>query len=401
MTDFLVRTFVKNHQNTADNKVRLAYGNLASVVSILCNVLLCCGKLLAGTVFGSIAVFADGLNNLSDASSNVIGLIGFKLGSAPADSKHPYGHARYEYIATLAVSIMIMVIGIELLKESVDKLLHPEMVAFSWLTVAVLAASILVKLWMSLFNKQLGTAIDSDVLLATAADSRNDVISTGAVLVSLIITTITKWTWVDGLMGLGVACFILYSGFGLVRETLSTLLGEAPEPDLVKHIEDTVMSYPGVMGIHDLMVHDYGPGRRFAVLHLEMPAEVNVLESHDLIDNIEHDFFVHDNLLVTIHYDPIVTTDPHVAELRELMAQAAKGVDPAFTIHDLRIVPGKTHTNVVFDCVVPPENKLPHAEIRERMQAKLSARYPDHICVVKVEYSYTGGEQPAPEGKDE
>ena len=390
MTNLLVRTFVRDYQNTSDNKVRVAYGKLASIVCILSNVLRCCGNMQAGTVFGSIAVFADGLNNLSDVSSNVISLVGFKLGSAPADSKHPYGHARYEYIATLGVSVMILVIGLELLKESIMKLIYPEPVLFSWLTVAVLAASILVKFWMSYFNRTLGTAIDSDVLLATAADSRNDVISTGAVLVSIFITALTGWPWVDGLMGLGVAGFILFSGLGLVRDTLSTLLGEAPEPGLVKHIEETVMTYPGVIGVHDLMVHDYGPGRRFAVLHLEMPAEQDALECHDLIDNIEKDFWVHDNILVTIHYDPVVTTDPHVAELRELLAREAREIDPAYTIHDLRIVPGKTHTNVLFDCVVPPETKRTHAEIRQSLQDALEKRFPDHRCVIKVEYSYTG-----------
>jgi len=390
MTDLLLKLFIPKQKGESDT--RLAYGNLASIVCIVCNILLCTGKIAAGAIFGSIAILADGLNNLSDASSNVISLVGFKLGSAPADSKHPYGHARYEYIAALAVSVMILVIGLELGKESLGKIWQPQIAAFSWLSVAVLAASILVKLWMAAFNRRIGRMIDSEVLMATAADSRNDVISTAAVLVSLFVTKLTGIARVDGVMGLGVAVFILYGGIGMVRDTLSTLLGEAPDPALVKHIEDTVRSYPGVLGVHDLMVHDYGPGRRFAVLHVEMPAETDALESHDLIDNIERDIWQKDGMHVTIHYDPIVTSDPHVEELRGLLQRAAEGLHAHLSIHDVRIVVGKTHTNVVFDCVVPADCSLTHTEIRNKLTAAVQAVYPDHNCVIKMENSYTGGQ---------
>ena len=391
MTDLLLHLFIPKGKEGSGK--RLAYGNLASVVCIVCNILLCTGKLAAGAVFGSIAILADGLNNLSDASSNVISLVGFKLGSAPADVKHPYGHARYEYIAALAVSVMILVIGVELGKESLGKVLHPEAAVFSWLSAAVLAVSILVKLWMAAFNRKIGRMIDSEVLMATAADSRNDVISTAAVLISLFITKLTGIARVDGLMGLAVAVFILYGGIGMVRDTLSTLLGEAPSPEFVKQIEDTVRSYPGVLGVHDLMVHDYGPGRRFAVLHVEMPAETDVLESHDLIDNIERDLWQKENIHVTIHYDPIVTSDPHVEEVRQLLQRTAAQLDPALNIHDVRLVVGKTHTNAVFDCVVPADCRLTHEEIKQTLTAAVRAAYPDHYCVIKMEQSYTGGHE--------
>ena len=238
MTQFLIRTFIKNRENTANREVRAAYGNMACVVCVVCNVLLFLGKFLVGTLFGSVAIAADGLNNLSDASSNVVSLVGFKLGSRPADSEHPYGHARYEYLAGLAVSVMIMVIGVELLKESFLKVLHPTSVLFGWLTVAVLLASIAVKLWMSGFNKTVGSIIQSETLLATAADARNDVIATSAVLVASVITHFTGFDRLDGVMGLGVAAFILYSGFGLVRDTLDPIIGAAPDPALVEHIEE-------------------------------------------------------------------------------------------------------------------------------------------------------------------
>ena len=318
MTQFLIRLFIRQPDHAQDPKVRAAYGNLACWVGMACNLLLCLGKLTVGTLFGSIAIMADALNNLSDASSNVVSLVGFKLAAKAPDAEHPFGHARYEYLAGLAVSVTILGIGFSLLKESVVKVLHPTPVMFSWLTVAVLAASILVKLWMSGFNRTIGRIIGSETLIATAADSRNDVLSTGAVLIATVLCRVTGWDVLDGLMGVGVAAFILISGWGLVMDTLSPLLGESPSEDLVDHIEQKVLSYPGVLGMHDLMVHDYGPGHQFASLHVELPAEQDPLEAHDLIDNIERDFFKNDNLMVTIHYDPIVTSDAAVGVLRAL-----------------------------------------------------------------------------------
>ena len=378
MTQFLIRLFIRQPDHAQDPKVRAAYGNLACWVGVACNLLLCLGKLTVGTLFGSIAIMADALNNLSDASSNVVSLVGFKLAGKAPDAEHPFGHARYEYLAGLVVSVTILGIGFSLLKESVVKVLHPTPVMFSWLTVAVLIASILVKLWMSGFNRTIGRIIGSETLIATAADSRNDVLSTSAVLIAAVLCRVTGWDVLDGLMGVGVAAFILISGWGLVMDTLSPLLGESPSEDLVDHIEQKVLSYPGVLGMHDLMVHDYGPGHQFASLHVE----------HDLIDNIERDFLKNDRLLVTIHYDPIVTSDAAVGVLRARLTEKLRQLDPALSLHDLRIVPGRTHTNVLFDLVFPAGYTGGKDARLAEMCNFVKEQDPGYCCMVKVEQSY-------------
>ena len=388
MTQFLIRCFIKRPDDVKDAAVRTAYGNLASLVGMACNILLCIGKLLAGTLFGSIAIMADALNNLSDASSNVVSLIGFRLAAKAPDAEHPYGHARYEYLAGLVVSVTILAIGLSLLKESALKVLHPTPVAFSWLSIGVLAASIFVKLWLSGFNRAVGKKINSETLMATAADSRNDVLTTGAVLLSTILCSLTGYGIIDGIMGVGVAAFILWSGWGLVMDTLSPLLGESPSPELVEHIERTVMSYPGVLGVHDLMVHDYGPGHQFASLHVEFPAETDPLTAHDVIDNIEKDFLKKDRLQVTIHYDPIVTADASVGVLRARLQEHARQLDPQLSIHDLRIVPGDSHTNVLFDLVFPAGYTGDIDQMLAKMCQFVKEQDPKYCCVVKVEQSY-------------
>ena len=388
MTQFLIRCFIKRPDDVKDAAVRTAYGNLASLVGMACNILLCIGKLLAGTLFGSIAIMADALNNLSDASSNVVSLIGFRLAAKAPDAEHPYGHARYEYLAGLVVSVTILAIGLSLLKESALKVLHPTPVVFSWLSIGVLAASIFVKLWLSGFNRAVGKKINSETLMATAADSRNDVLTTGAVLLSTILCSLTGYGIIDGMMGVGVAAFILWSGWGLVMDTLSPLLGESPSPELVEHIERTVMSYPGVLGVHDLMVHDYGPGHQFASLHVEFPAETDPLTAHDVIDNIENDFLKKDRLQVTIHYDPIVTADASVGVLRARLKEHARQLDPRLSIHDLRIVPGDSHTNVLFDLVFPAGYTGDIDQMLAKMCQFVKEQDPKYCCVVKVEQSY-------------
>ena len=388
MTQFLIRCFIKRPDDVKDAAVRTAYGNLASLVGMACNILLCIGKLLAGTLFGSIAIMADALNNLSDASSNVVSLIGFRLAAKAPDAEHPYGHARYEYLAGLVVSVTILAIGLSLLKESALKVLHPTPVVFSWLSIGVLAASILVKLWLSGFNRAVGKKINSETLMATAADSRNDVLTTGAVLLSTILCSLTGYGIIDGIMGVGVAAFILWSGWGLVMDTLSPLLSESPSPELVEHIERTVMSYPGVLGMHDLMVHDYGPGHQFASLHVEFPAETDPLTAHDVIDNIENDFLKKDRLQVTIHYDPIVTADASVGVLRARLQEHARQLDPQLSIHDLRIVPGDSHTNVLFDLVFPAGYTGDIDQMLAKMCQFVKEQDPKYCCVVKVEQSY-------------
>lgn len=388
MTQLLIRLFVRHPDDTKNAAVRTAYGNLASLVGMACNLLLCLGKLAAGTLFGSIAIMADALNNLSDASSNVVSLVGFRLAAKGPDEKHPYGHARYEYLAGLVVCVTILAIGLSLLKESALKVLHPTAVVFSWLSVGVLAASILVKLWLSGFNRAVGKKINSETLMATAADSRNDVLTTGAVLLSTILCSLTGYGIIDGIMGVGVAAFILWSGWGLVMDTLSPLLGESPSPELVEHIERTVMSYPGVLGVHDLMVHDYGPGHQFASLHVEFPAETDPLTAHDVIDNIENDFLKKDRLQVTIHYDPIVTADASVGVLRARLQEHARQLDPQLSIHDLRIVPGDSHTNVLFDLVFPAGYTGDIDQMLAKMCQFVKEQDPKYCCVVKVEQSY-------------
>lgn len=388
MTEFLLKHFVKGYPDTSSPAVRTRCGNLAGTVGIVCNVLLCAGKFLAGFLSGSLAISADAVNNLSDASSSVIALLGFRIAAKPADDEHPYGHGRTEYLAGLAVSVMILLIGLELVKTSVGKIMAPEPIQAGLVPLAVLVVSILVKLWMAAFNRQVGKEIGSSVLEATAADSRNDVIATSAVLVATLAQMIFGWQ-LDGWIGLAVAAFILYSGWGLVKEAIAPLLGQAPDPEMVRHILEVTRSYPGVLGIHDLIVHDYGPGRQFASLHVEMAASQDVLASHDVIDQIERRFLEQEGLHVIIHYDPIVTDNNEVGEAREYLAKQVKRLDPRLTIHDLRVVPGETHTNLIFDLVVPHGFEMPECRLKSEVQAMAQSKNPKWQCVITLENSYT------------
>lgn len=387
MFERFVEHFVKNADDTENPSVRTAYGTFASIVCILCNIVLCSAKGLIGAAAGSVAIVADALNNLSDASSNIISLLGFKLASKPPDAKHPYGHGRFEYLSGLAVAVLILVIGVELVRSSIDKIVHPEPVEFGIALVIVLALSIVVKLWMAAFNKNLGTRISSTTLLATAADSRNDVIATAAVLACTLIGQFGGVN-LDGWAGLAVGAFIIYSGIDLVRETIDPLLGKAPDPEFVKHIYDKITSYPGVLDTHDLIVHDYGPGRRFASAHVEMAAEMDPLKSHDVIDNIEEAFRTQENLLLVLHYDPIVTSDDAIGDLRRWISENIRRIDARLTIHDLRIVPGPTHTNVIFDVLRPAGLALSDEELCERISAIVEEHRPDAICKITVDDSY-------------
>lgn len=389
MTEFLLSHFVKGYPEVNDPQVRTRCGNLAGMVGILSNLLLSAGKFLAGLLTGSVAISADAVNNLSDASSSIITLLGFRLAAKPADDEHPYGHGRTEYLSSLAVSVMILMIGVELAQTSFQKILHPEPISSGLLAVIILAVSILVKLWMAAFNRQVGKKIHSAALEATAADSRNDVISTSAVLLATLLQMQFGWK-LDGYMGLAVAIFILWSGWGLVKDSIAPLLGQTPDPELVRHIADVTLSYPGVLGIHDMLVHDYGPGRQFASLHAEMPANADVLESHDTIDRIEKYFLEQEGLHVVIHYDPVVTDDSETGEARSFFAAEVKKIDPRLSIHDLRIVPGTTHTNVIFDLVLPRELDSRTAEIKHTLQELAREKNPLWLCVITAENSFTG-----------
>lgn len=367
-------------------------GALAGVVCISLNVLLCIAKALVGILSGSVSIVADALNNLSDASSNIVSVLGFKLASKPADPEHPYGHGRFEYLSGLVVAVLVLMIGVELVKSSIDKVLNPSPVEFSLALVAVLAGSMAVKLWMAHLNRVLGERIKSETLLATAQDSKNDVIATGAVLACAIIAYVTGIE-LDAWVGLAVGLYIGWSGIELIRDTVNPLLGQAPDPELVAHIRSKIMSYPGVLGTHDLMVHDYGPGRQFASAHVEMAAETDPMESHDTLDNIEQAFKDDDGLIVTLHYDPIVTNDPHVVDMRNKIDAMAKSLDSEASIHDLRCVPGPTHTNVIFDCLHPVECALSSSEFKRKLGDMVVEEYPDAVPKITVDEDYVSAEQ--------
>lgn len=371
MTKLLLRLFVKNYRQKEDAQVRTQVGKLSGVVGIFCNLLLFAGKLAVGTLSGSVAITADAVNNLSDASSSIVTLVGFRLAERPADADHPYGHARFEYLSGLVVAALIILIGFELAKTSLDKILHPAAVDFSLPVALVLICSIAIKLWMMLFNRKLGKYIQSGTLLATSADSRNDVITTSAVLLAGVVQWLTRWQ-IDGYMGLIVALFILYSGAGIAKDTISPLLGEAASPELRQTIVDLVGSDPWVLGYHDLMVHDYGPGQRFASLHVEMDSSRDPLACHERIDNLERRCLLEHHVHLVIHYDPVVVGDPRVDGLQKQVQKILTGIDPQLSIHDFRVVFGNDHTNVIFDMEVPTHLKGQENILKQQVEQGLS-----------------------------
>ena len=378
MTKLLLRLFVKNSENSKDPKVRGAVGKLSGITGIVCNLLLAIAKLVIGILSGAVSITADAMNNLTDAASSILTLIGFKLAEKPADSEHPYGHARFEYLSGLAVAALIVVIGFELAKTSLDKILHPTAVVMSLPLFLVLILSILGKLWLAAFNNYLGKHIQSGTLLATATDSRNDVIATAAVLVAATAEYFTKLP-IDGWMGMAVALFILYSGFNLGKETISPLLGEAASPEMRQYIIDTVTSNSCVLGWHDLMVHDYGPGQRFASVHVEMDQKQDPLVCHEIIDDLERLCYQKHSIHLVIHYDPIVTDDPKLNILRDLVAKLAAEYDSRITIHDFRMVQGTGHSNLIFDIALPhdmaEEKKKVKAYIDNSLQENITETY--------------------------
>ena len=392
MIQLIIRTFIKNYKDVDNHHVREAYGKLAGVVGIISNILLFIIKFTVGILFKSISVTADAVNNLSDAGSSIITLIGFKLSGKPADAKHPYGHARMEYITGLVVSFIIILLGVELTKTSFDKVLHPEESVFSYLTIFVLIISVLMKLWQGMFNKKVGKTIHSTAIEATAADSINDVVATSAVLLSTIIA---KWTGIhlDGYMGVLVAVFILVSGVKMIGETINPLLGMAPDQEMVDHINQKIMSYDTVLGIHDLVVHNYGPQRCFASVHVEVPASQDILISHDIIDNIERDFAKDMDIHLVVHLDPIVTDDETTNLLKAQVKHIVKDISPDLSIHDFRAVIGVSHTNLIFDVCVPFSVKMSDAEITGMISRKVKEIDPTYYTVIVVDRSYTGSAQ--------
>ena len=387
MIALLSKWFIRDRDNVTDPAVRRAYGSLCGIVGIALNLLLFAGKFFAGVISGSIAVTADAFNNLSDAGSSVITLLGFRLAGRKPDPDHPFGHGRIEYVSGLVVAALILLMGVELGKSSFEKILHPEAVDFSILAIVILAVSVAVKLYMSFYNSFVGKKIHSAAMLATAADSRSDAISTAAVLAAMLVAKFTALQ-IDGYVGMIVAILILIAGIKAGRETLDPLLGQAPEEEFVQEIERIVLSHDPICGIHDLVVHDYGPGRVMISLHAEVPASGDILELHDVVDNAEATLRKELNCEAVIHMDPIVTDDGITAELRAKVAEMVKVIDPRMTIHDFRMVPGNTHTNLIFDAVAPYDVGITDQEIGQRIRKMVSDMEGNYFAVVLVEHSY-------------
>ncbi|HIX72373.1 MAG TPA: cation diffusion facilitator family transporter [Candidatus Anaerobutyricum stercoripullorum] len=384
MTSLLLRLFVKDYENTESVAVHSAIGRLAGFTGIICNLLLFLGKLTVGWLANSVSIIADAINNLSDASSSVVTLLGFKMAQQPADAEHPYGHARYEYLSGLVVAALILIIGFDLAKSSFQKILHPEAVEFSAATFIVLVLSIAVKLWMAGFFRSLGNRIHSTTLQATSVDSRNDVVASTAVLLGCAVGYFFHVN-IDGIIGLAVAVFILYSGVDIARETISPLLGKQADPELIDRITQLVLSHEKILGIHDLLVHDYGPGQCFATVHAELSAEEDPLECHDIIDDIERDALEQMNVHLVIHYDPVVLNDEEWNTMREIMDEIIVKVDPKLSMHDFRVVRSSKKTKLMFDLAVPYSMRSRHREIKAQIDALLAERGKDYKTVISFD----------------
>ncbi len=374
MTNLLLRRFVKDYENTQSTAVRARVGSLAGTTGIVCNVLLFLGKLVAGLFSGSIAMMSDAFNNLSDAASSVTTLLGFRMARQPADRDHPYGHARYEYLSGLAVAALILLIGFELARDSLEKIFNPMPVTVTALTYWVLIPAMGLKFWMSRFFRKLGRHIDSEALLATAADSRNDVIATGAVLLGCLCQQFLDIN-IDGLIGLAVAAFIFWSGIGAARETISPLIGRQADRELVENITALILRHEKVLGIHDLLIHDYGPGQCFASVHVEISAEEHPMDSHDIIDDIERDAMAELNVHLVIHYDPVQLQDREQERLRRKVEKLLAEISPELSIHDFRLLRTETGKNLYFDLEVPYDMKLTPQELQQRISGQLPSQY--------------------------
>ncbi len=387
MTELLSRLFVKNHQDAQNPAVRTAYGTMVSITGIVINIILFVAKFVVGSLFGAISIVGDAINNLSDAGTQIISLISFRIAAKPADREHPFGHARIEYVTSMIVSFLVMLVGFELFKSSIEQIFSPERPDSSPIAIVVLIASMLCKLWLGLFNRTIGKRIDSSVMRATAADSLSDVFATGAVLIATVLPMIfTNISWnPDAYMGVIVAILIVVAGFRILNESKNAILGEAPSEEIVKQITETVDKYEGALGIHDMVVHNYGPGRIIASLHIEVDGSVDVFETHDMIDTIEKELRDACGIEATIHMDPIVTDDEQVNELRAKTVEAVKKIHPSMQIHDFRFVAGATHTNLIFDVVVPFELKMSDAEVKAAVAEKVREIDPTYCVVLNVD----------------
>ena len=384
MAELLGKLFIKNCDDVGNRKVRGAWGTLASVVGIILNTLLFAGKFAVGTIFGAISICADAINNLSDAGSQLVSLVSFRLSTKPADRGHPFGHARLEYIASMIVAFLILHAGYDSIVDSIEKIGAQEKSRFSWISVAVLGVSILVKIWMALFNRKVGRKIGSSVMQATAMDSLSDVIGTSAVLISQFVLLGTGFD-PDAYLGVAVSLLILWAGVGILHSTMNSLLGAAPDPTMVKSVVDLVLSHEGALGVHDLIAHNYGPGCMMISLHVEVDGSVDIFESHEMVDDIERDIRRDLGYMATIHLDPIVTNDRETDEMHALTEKKMREIDGRICIHDFRFVRGKGHTNLIFDMSVPFEVKMTDVELADAAQAKMEEENEKYRTVVTVD----------------
>ena len=387
MFDLIVRKTIPNYQDTQAPEIREKYGTLCSVLSIICNCVMVIFKLLFGFMTHSVAIQADGFNNLSDMGSNLATLFGFKLAGKHPDSDHPYGHGRYEYIAGLIISFLILLVAFSSFKESVMKIIKPEALLFTWGALIVLVVSIFIKLWMASFNRKAGKIIDSTSLKAASQDSLNDVVTTFATLVSLILTLITDLP-VDGIIGTIVSLIVIFAGINVFKDTINPLLGLAPDKALIDDIENFIMSYDKPLGIHDLMMHDYGPGRMFMTLHVEVDCQEDVMKIHEEIDDIERAIQEKYHIHTTIHYDPVDVHNPRLLALKQQVLEIVKGIDEHYSIHDFRMVPGKNHTNLIFDVLIPANDQISHQILKNKISAEVKQISDEYHCVIEIDHAF-------------
>lgn len=388
MTELLLKLFIKDRDNISSPQVRGKYGILSGCVGIAVNVLLFVAKFLVGTVTNSIAITADAVNNLSDAGSCAVTVFGFHMSGKPADEEHPFGHGRIEYITAMVVSFIVLFMGFELGSQSIDKIRNPEDVTFNLVGAIVIGMSIFGKLWLALFNRKLGKKIDSPAMSAVVADSLSDIAATSVTLIALILSNFFPSLHIDGWLGIIVACFVLKAGYGIFKETLGALIGEPPTKETVNDIEEKIMSYEHVTGIHDLILHNYGPGRFFGSVHVEMPSDIDVLISHDIIDNIERDIYNETGIQLVIHYDPLEVDNERVKELRNVVSAIVRRLDEKLTIHDFRVVDGPSHTNLIFDVVVPHKFPMSSDDLMAEISSEIYKINPRFFTVMNIEHSF-------------
>lgn len=387
MHTILVKLFIRDSENTRNPQVRTAYGTLGSVAGIVTNILLAILKYVAGMLSGSISVTADAINNLSDAGASIISLVGVKLSAKPADKGHPYGHGRVEYISALAVAFLVLLMGIELFKSSVDKITNPVPVKFSIVSLCILIFSIFAKLWLGFFNKKLGKKINSAPMMAVMKDCFSDCLATGVAAIAIIVSAFSDIN-IDGYLGIIVACFIFIAGFNILKETMADLLGKPAEKEFVDEITNKILSYDKIVGVHDMIIHDYGPGRKFASAHAEVPSNENIMEIHDVIDLIERDILNEFGMIISIHMDPIIVDDEKINALRQMTSSLVVEMCEEMSIHDFRVVDGPTHTNLIFDLIVPHKYHMNNDEVRSEIENKLSKIDERYFAVITVEHSF-------------